>query len=184
MNNILTARALLVGGASIAGVHPQSGLSAIEVRVPLFYCPIANRLTCRSLSHSHPQIARCEEMRTLLLNPPEVSPWNSTGLFKAPQLKKKKKGAAWSVERLRVDAPDPVNEVAAPLTEEEIEEARKAARAEARAKRRAATIAAANLGLSMTSEAGNEENVDTDYTTTSSGELIVCIHEFNHLTLC
>jgi hypothetical protein len=123
-------------------------------------------------------------MRTLLLNPPEVSPWNSTGLFKAPQLKKKKKGAAWSVERLRVDAPDPVNEVAAPLTEEEIEEARKAARAEARAKRRAATIAAANLGLSMTSEAGNEENVDTDYTTTSSGELIVCIHEFNHLTLC
>jgi hypothetical protein len=50
MNNILTARALLVGGASIAGVHPQSGLSAIEVRVPLLYCPIANRLTCRSLS--------------------------------------------------------------------------------------------------------------------------------------
>ena len=36
----------------------------------------------------------------------------------------------------------------------------------------------------MNSEAGNEENVDADYTTTSSGELIVCIHEFSHLTVC
>jgi hypothetical protein len=93
-------------------------------------------------------------MRDLLLNPPEVSPWNSTGLFHQPKIKKKQnKSAAWSGQRVKIQsgivAPSSSSDPSAEMTEEEMEEARQAARAEARAKRRAAAIAMANCGMSI-----------------------------------
>ena len=93
-------------------------------------------------------------MRELLTNPPDVSPWNSTGLFKPPQTKKKaKSSAAWSsrhvtINRSNVSADSFAIDVPT-MTEEEKEAAYRAARAEARAKRRAAVQAEANLGLDM-----------------------------------
>jgi hypothetical protein len=175
LDHVSTVRALLIGGASLAVLHPQSRMSPIDVRAVLYHYP----------NSPHPfklppplssQIAKSEQMRALLLDPPEHSPWNSTGLFKPPQLKKKKgKSAAWSVERLRVTTPGVADEVSAvPMTEEEIEAARKAARAAAREKRRAATIAEANLGLTLNAlnaDNGNEEGGDADALAGTSGEL-------------
>jgi hypothetical protein len=91
-------------------------------------------------------------MKELLLNPPDISPWNSTGLFKPPAVKKSsKKSAAWSGQRLKINqaaiAPDGTADAAPVPSEEEIEAALKAARVEARSKRRAAAAAEANLGL-------------------------------------
>ncbi len=108
--------------------------------------------------HLHPhltvviQIASSDEMKDLLLNPPDISPWNSTGLFKPPAVKKSsKKSAAWSGQRLKINqaatAPDGAAAAAPLASEEEVEAAYKAARVEARYKRRAAAAAEANLGL-------------------------------------
>ena len=84
------------------------------------------------------------------MNPPDISPWNSTGLFKPPAVKKSsKKSAAWSGQRLKINqaaiAPDGTAAAAPALSEEEVDAAVKAARVEARAKRRAAAAAEANL---------------------------------------
>ncbi len=104
------------------------------------------------------QIATSDGMRDLLSNPPDVSPWNSTGLFKPPKPKARqnaKSSAAWSSKRVKInhdavlaDGGSAVSE-APKMTEEEMEAALRAARAEARAKRKAAVEAEANLGLNM-----------------------------------
>jgi hypothetical protein len=95
-------------------------------------------------------------MRTLLENPPDVSPWNSTGMFQPPKLKKKTAASsAWSGQRLKITR-GPAAPAAPEMTQEELEAGRQAARAEARAKRRAAAIAHANMGLRMLAKAGKE----------------------------
>ena len=101
-------------------------------------------------------------MRELLLNPPEVSPWNSTGLFQPPTLKKKKKNtaAAWSGQRLKIHSGAAVSDAASDardkMTEEEVEAARQVARSDARAKRRAASMALANFGMSSSALGENQ----------------------------
>jgi hypothetical protein len=102
-------------------------------------------------------------MKELLLNPPDISPWNSTGLFKPPAVKKSsKKSAAWSGQRLKINqdaiSPDGTADAAPAPSEAEIEAALKAARIEARSKRRAAAAAEANLGL-LGEEAAREPRV-------------------------
>ena len=111
------------------------------------------------------QIASSDEMKELLMNPPDISPWNSTGLFKPPAVKKSsKKSAAWSGQRLKINqtaiAPDGTAAAAPALSEEKVEAAVKAARVEARAKRRAAAAAEANLGLVGEEAVGETRAVD------------------------
>jgi hypothetical protein len=111
------------------------------------------------------QIATSDEMRELLLNPPDVSPWNATGLFKPPQPKKKTKlSAAWSSKRVTIHRKNiSADDVQLPhMTEEEQDQAYRAARAEARANRRAAVIAEANLGLDMSACTGSAADVQGD----------------------
>lgn len=152
LNHVQTTKALLIGGASLQSVHPETNMTAIQV----WYMDVF----ASTFAH-HPlttQIATSDVMRELLSDPPDVSPWNSTGLLKPPQSKarqKAKSSAAWSSKRVKInhaavlaDGGSAVSE-APKLTEEEMEAALRAARAEARAKRRAAVEAEANLGLNM-----------------------------------
>ncbi len=114
-------------------------------------------------------------MRELLLNPPEASPWNSTGLFQPPTLKKKKKNtaAAWSGQRLKIHsgavASDAASDACGTMTEAEVEAARQAARIEARAKRRAAAMALANFGMGSSALGGNESQVSSCDSATLAG---------------